>query len=46
VLEALSRDKKSRDGRVSFVFAPQIGSFRIVADVPPAAVLEVLRELA
>ncbi|HKW90604.1 MAG TPA: 3-dehydroquinate synthase [Methylomirabilota bacterium] len=46
VLAALSRDKKSRDGRVSFVFAPQIGSFRIVADVPPAAVLEILRELA
>jgi 3-dehydroquinate synthase len=46
VLEALSRDKKSRDGRVSFIFAPQIGSFRIVADVPPAVMLEVLRELA
>jgi 3-dehydroquinate synthase len=45
VMDALTRDKKSRDGQVSFVFAPEIGSFRIVPDVPPAAVLEVLKEL-
>lgn len=45
VLEALRRDKKSRDGRVPFVFAPEIGTFRLVFDVPPAAVLETLEEL-
>ena len=45
VVEALSRDKKRRDGRVSFVLAPAIGSFRIVQDVPPDAVRQVLREL-
>jgi 3-dehydroquinate synthase len=45
VLEALSRDKKSRDGRVPFVFAPEIGTFRLVFDVPPATVLETLEEL-
>jgi 3-dehydroquinate synthase len=45
VLDALTRDKKSRDGRVSFVFAPEIGSFRIVPDVAPAAVLQVLKDL-
>jgi 3-dehydroquinate synthase len=45
VVEALSRDKKGRDGRVPFVFAPKIGSFRIVNEVPPGAVLQVLKEL-
>ena len=45
VIDALARDKKSRDGRVSFVFAPEIGSFRIVPDVPPDLVLQVLKEL-
>lgn len=45
VIEALSRDKKSRDGRLSFVFAPEIGTFRVVSDVPREAVLEVLKEL-
>jgi 3-dehydroquinate synthase len=45
VLEALRRDKKSRDGRVPFVFAPEIGSFRLVFDVPPATVLETLEGL-
>jgi 3-dehydroquinate synthase len=44
-VEALSRDKKSRDGRISFVFAPDIGSFRLLSDVPREAVLEVLKEL-
>jgi 3-dehydroquinate synthase len=46
VLEALARDKKARDGRVPFVLAPEIGSFRLVFDVPQAAVLEVLDRLA
>ena len=45
VVEALSRDKKRRDGRVPFVLAPEIGSFRIVPDVPPDAVRQVLEEL-
>lgn len=45
VVEALSRDKKRRDGRVSFVLAPEIGSFRIVQDVPPDTVRQVLQEL-
>jgi len=46
VLEALSRDKKSRDGRVPFVLAPEIGAFRLVFDVPPTLVRETLEELA
>ncbi len=46
VLEALARDKKARDGRVPFVLAPEIGSYRLVFDVPQAAVLEVLDRLA
>lgn len=45
VVQALSRDKKSRDGRIPFVFAPEIGSFRVVSDVPRNAVLEVLKDL-
>jgi len=45
VLDALSRDKKRRDGHVSFVLAPEIGSFRIVPDVPREAVRHVLEEL-
>lgn len=45
VMEALSRDKKSRDGRVPFVFAPEIGSFRLESGVPREAVLEVLKDL-
>lgn len=36
VLTAIGRDKKSRDGRVPFVLAPEIGSFRLVRDVTPA----------
>jgi 3-dehydroquinate synthase len=44
VVEALARDKKSRDGHLSFVFAPEIGSFRIVSGVPSDAVLQVLKE--
>jgi 3-dehydroquinate synthase len=45
VVDALSRDKKGRDGRVPFVFAPDIGTFRLVFDVPPRAVLETLEGL-
>jgi 3-dehydroquinate synthetase len=45
VIEALSHDKKRRDGRVSFVLAPEIGAFRIVPDVPPDAIRRVLEEL-
>ena len=45
VVEAMSRDKKGRDGRVPFVLAPEIGSFRIVPEVPSDIVLEVLKEL-
>ena len=45
VIDALSRDKKTRDGRTSFVLAPEIGSFRIVPDVPSDAILEILKEL-
>jgi 3-dehydroquinate synthase len=45
VLEALGRDKKSRNGRVPFVLAPEIGRFTVVHDVPREAVLETLQEL-
>jgi len=38
VLEAITRDKKSRDGRVPFVLAPAIGAFRVVYDIAPEAV--------
>jgi 3-dehydroquinate synthase len=33
VIAAIAHDKKSRDGRVPFVLAPSIGSFRLVHDV-------------
>ncbi len=46
VVEALARDKKARDGRVPFVFAPEIGAFRLVFDVPQESVLETLQALA
>jgi len=45
VLQALSRDKKRRDGRVSFVLVPEIGAFRIVPDVPSDAIRQILEEL-
>jgi len=45
VVEALSRDKKSRDGRVPFVLAPEIGAFRLVFDVPTSTILDALAEL-
>ena len=46
IIEALGRDKKARDGRVPFVFAPEIGAFRLVFDVPPATVRDTLETLA
>ena len=46
VVEALSHDKKSKDGRVPFVLAPEIGAFRIVYDVPRATILEALADIA
>ncbi len=45
VVEALSRDKKAKDGRVPFVLAPEIGTFRLVFDVPRAIILDALAEL-
>jgi 3-dehydroquinate synthase len=45
VLGAITRDKKARDGRIPFVLAPRLGSFRVVYDVPPAEVRAALREL-
>ena len=45
VVEAMSRDKKGRDGRVPFVLAPEIGTFRIVPEVPTDIVLQVLKDL-
>ena len=33
VMKAITRDKKSRDGRVPFVLAPAVGAFRVVYDV-------------
>jgi len=46
VVEALSRDKKAKDGRVPFVLAPEIGTFRLVFDVPTAVILDALTEIA
>jgi 3-dehydroquinate synthase len=45
VVEAIARDKKGKDGRVPFVLAPEIGSFRIVFDVPKPVVLDALAEI-
>jgi 3-dehydroquinate synthase len=46
VVEALSRDKKARDGRVPFVLAPEIGAFRLVFDVAKETILDALADLA
>ena len=46
VLAAIAHDKKARDGRVPFVLAPRIGTFRLVYDVPAAEVRAALAELA
>jgi 3-dehydroquinate synthetase len=45
VLSAISHDKKARDGRVPFVLAPSIGTFRVVYDVPPAEVRAALTSI-
>jgi len=45
VVEALSRDKKAKDGRVPFVLAPEIGAYRLVFDVPTQTILDALVEL-
>jgi 3-dehydroquinate synthetase len=45
VIEALSRDKKSKDGRVPFILSPEIGAFRLVYDVPRATILEAITDL-
>jgi 3-dehydroquinate synthase len=45
VLAAIARDKKARDGRVPFVLAPAIGSFRLVRDVPAREVEAVVAGL-
>jgi 3-dehydroquinate synthase len=34
VLTAIGRDKKARNGRIPFVLAPTVGTFRLVYDVP------------
>jgi 3-dehydroquinate synthase len=46
VLGATRRDKKSRDGRVPFVLAPEIGAYRVVYDVGIDDVRAALAELA
>jgi 3-dehydroquinate synthase len=45
VIDALGRDKKARDGRVPFVLAPEIGTFRLVFDTPRDAVLAALEHV-
>jgi 3-dehydroquinate synthase len=46
VLAAIRRDKKARDGRVPFVLAPFIGTFRVVYDVDAADIRATLTTLA
>jgi 3-dehydroquinate synthase len=46
VLAAITHDKKARDGRVPFVLAPSIGTFRIVYDVSPTDVRAALESIA
>ncbi len=45
IVEAISRDKKARDGKVPFVLAPRIGDFRLVFDIPADLVASVLAEM-
>jgi 3-dehydroquinate synthase len=45
VIAAIGRDKKGRDGRVPFVLAPAIGSFRLVFDVAAADIRAALARL-
>lgn len=46
ILEAIAHDKKARDGRVPFVLAPGIGTFRVVYDITPDDVRGALAVLA
>ena len=46
VVAAVGRDKKSKNGRVPFVLAPEIGSYRLVYDVSADDIRAVLAELA
>ncbi len=46
VLAAMGRDKKARDGRVPFVLAPRLGSFRLVQDVSEGIIRDVFADLA
>ncbi len=45
LLQTLRADKKARGGRLSFVLPRRIGKVEVVADVPEALVVEVVREL-
>lgn len=45
IVQAIARDKKARDGKVPFVLAPRIGEFRLVFDIPPDLVVQVLAEI-
>jgi 3-dehydroquinate synthase len=45
VLEAITHDKKARDGRVPFVLPPALGSFRLVHDVTLHDVRSVVADL-
>jgi 3-dehydroquinate synthetase len=45
VLDAMTRDKKSRDGRVPFVLAPEIGHFKVVDGVSADDVRGALAEI-
>ena len=45
ILEAIGRDKKSREGHVPFVLAPRIGTHRLVFDIPEELVVEVILEI-
>jgi 3-dehydroquinate synthase len=45
VVSAMAHDKKAKDGRIPFVFAPMIGAFRLVYDVPVAEIRAVIASL-
>jgi 3-dehydroquinate synthase len=45
VMEAMSHDKKAKDGRIPFVLAPEIGRFRVEYDIPRDDVRAVLEGL-
>jgi len=45
VLSAIRHDKKARNGRVPFVLAPALGTFRVVFDVAPDDVRAVVTEV-